>query len=389
MRARTARWVAGVTAPASVLLIGAALGLAYTDRGVVTANQSGWASYLGQQVVAAAVPVTGLVLATRRPGNRIGWLFLLAGLALGLSTFGDQYGRYALIARHGPVLAGRTLAWLANWTWLIPVVGLAYLFLLFPTGQLRTPRWRGPARAVTAGFALTIAGQVIDATGAWARPFRPSGDLNTAVGILTAVVVSGALVVGVTALVVRVARSAGEERLQLKWCALAAVVLTVTFVALIWLDTEVVNLLQSLAFLGLWTAIAIAVLKYRLYEIDRIISRTLSYAVVTGLLVGVYAGLVLLATHALGVHTPIAVAVATLVAAALFSPLRRRVQHLVDRRFNRARYDADHTVATFAARLQDATDPDLVENDLAAAVGRALEPVHLSMWTSRRQPESQ
>ena len=124
-------------------------------------------------------------------------------------------------------------------------------------------------------------------------------------------------------------------------------------------------------------------MRYRLYEIDRIISRTLAYALVTGLLVGVYAGLVLLATRVLSVHTPVAVAASTLAAAALFNPLRRRVQQLVDRRFNRARYDADQTIAAFAARLKDTVDLDSVRDDLASVVDRALEPAYVSVWISR------
>jgi hypothetical protein len=182
---------------------------------------------------------------------------------------------------------------------------------------------------------------------------------------------------------VRFAKSSGEERLQLKWCAAAALLLAVVFVASIWVNSAVVNVLESLAFLCLWTAIAFAVLKYRLYEIDRIISRTLAYAIVTGLLVGVYAGLVLLATRVLSFHTPVAVAASTLAAAALFSPLRQRVQRMVDRRFNRARFDADQTVAAFAARLKDAVDLDSVRDDLAGVVHQALEPAHISVWISQ------
>jgi hypothetical protein len=145
-----------------------------------------------------------------------------------------------------------------------------------------------------------------------------------------------------------------------------------------------VQVVSFFASFALPVAITVGILKYRLYEIDRIISRTLAYAIVTGLLVGVYAGLVLLATRVLSVHTPVAVAASTLAAAALFSPLRRRVQRAVDRRFNRARYDADKTVAAFAARLQDTVDLDSVQADLAGVVHRALEPAHLSVWISRR-----
>jgi hypothetical protein len=133
----------------------------------------------------------------------------------------------------------------------------------------------------------------------------------------------------------------------------------------------------------LFTAIAIAVLKYRLYDIDRVISRTLAYAIVSGVLAGVYAGLVLLATQVFDVHAPVAVAAATLAAAALFSPVRHRVQRRVDRRFNRARYDADQTVAAFAARLKDAVDLDTVRADLARVVQTALEPAHVCVWASR------
>ena len=131
-------------------------------------------------------------------------------------------------------------------------------------------------------------------------------------------------------------------------------------------------------------SMGVAILKYRLYDIDRIISRTLAYTAVTGLLIGVYAGLVLLATHVLAVGTPVSVAAATLAAAALFSPLRRRVQRIVDRRFNRARYDAEVTVAAFAARLKDAVDLDCVRADLAGVVQQTLEPAHVSVWLSER-----
>jgi len=130
--------------------------------------------------------------------------------------------------------------------------------------------------------------------------------------------------------------------------------------------------------------LGVAILKYRLYDIDRIISRTLAYAIVTGLLAGLYAGLVLLTTQIFQIHTPVAVAASTLAAAALFNPLRRRVQQVVDRRFNRARYDADQTVAAFAARLKDAVDLDSVRDDLAGVVHHALEPAYVSVWISQR-----
>jgi hypothetical protein len=152
-----------------------------------------------------------------------------------------------------------------------------------------------------------------------------------------------------------------------------------------WIGTLIWTFLVLTPVAGIPLASVVAVLKYRLYEIDRLISRTLAYAIVTGLLVGVYAGLVLFATHALPLRGSVAVAGSTLAVAALFSPLRRRVQHVVDRRFNRSRYDAELTIAAFAARLQDATDLDAVRTDLAATVDRALEPAHLTLWSARAQ----
>jgi hypothetical protein len=391
VRARAARWVAGCTAAGSVTLIGAGVALAYADRDLVPASSTGWTvSNLSGQVVNAAVLVAGLVLASRRPENRIGWLFLAAGLALGLSGFSDQYALDALVADPGSWPAGRAAAWLFNVIWVIPVAMLAFVLLLFPTGHVRSRRWRLAGWFNGVVFTLATVWALIAATSQWARPFTspfsqpgsPAG--SPAPYLMTAFLISAALLVSVAAVVVRFAKSSGEERLQLKWCAMAALVLVVVFVASIWVNSAIVNVLQSLAFLGLWTAIAIAVLKYRLYDIDRLISRTLAYAILTGVLVGLYAGLVLLATQVLTLKSPVAVAASALVAAALFSPLRSRVQRAVDRRFNRARYDADQAVAAFAATLKDAVDLDAVQADLAGVVQRALEPAHVSLWINHR-----
>jgi len=188
-------------------------------------------------------------------------------------------------------------------------------------------------------------------------------------------------------------RADGERRQQLKWLMSGAAVCmaATTFIAVGGtLDTSASPAFQAMFNVvavgigALPVSIGVAILKYRLYDIDRIISRTLAYAIVTGLLVGVYAGLVLLATGVFRFHSTVAVAAATLAAAALFNPLRRRVQRAVDRRFNRARYDADLTVAAFASRLKDAVDLDAVRDDLAGVVQNVLEPVHVSVWTNER-----
>jgi len=230
----------------------------------------------------------------------------------------------------------------------------------------------------------------VDESGGLAAVDHPVGWFNAVQGTIIVAILGLSL-----GFVVRQAlswrRATGERRQQLKWLASGA---TVSIACLFLAASSsssgngptLLDILAGLAWMGvaaLPVSIGVAILKYRLYEIDRIISRTLAYAIVTGLLIGVYAGLVLLATQGLGIRGSATVAAATLVAAALFSPLRRRVQHAVDRRFNRSRYDAERTVTQFAARLQDAVDPDVVRADLAGAVQAALEPVHVSVWLRR------
>ncbi len=200
----------------------------------------------------------------------------------------------------------------------------------------------------------------------------------------------GCAVLAVWSLLVRARRGTSAERQQIKWLAYAGCLVAATLVpsAILSLSTGTpARIAQGALMIAIVTvpaAVAVAVLKYRLYDIDRVISRTLAYAIVTGLLAGIYAGLVLLATEVFRFHSTVAVAASTLAVAALFNPLRRRVQHVIDRRFNRARYDADRTVAAFAARLKDEVDLDSIRDDLAGAVHQALEPAHVSVWISRR-----
>jgi hypothetical protein len=184
-------------------------------------------------------------------------------------------------------------------------------------------------------------------------------------------------------------RASGVRRQQLKWVASGAAVSVICWVGGTVLNNspepwQAISDVLVAGVAALPVSMGVAILRYRLYDIDRIISRALAYAIVTGLLAGVYAAVVLLATQVLRFHTAVAVAVSTLVAAALFNPLRRRVQRAVDRRFNRARHDADQMVAAFAARLKDAVDLDSVRDDLATVVNRALEPAHISVWISHR-----
>jgi hypothetical protein len=392
MTGRTLRWATGCVAAVSVVLLAAAIPLSYADRHM--GSRGGWDfSSVVEDITFTAVPAVGFVLASRRPGNRVGWIFLGMGLVLGLGFFCWRYGERGLIAAPGSLPAARTAGWFMNWAWSIPLTGFNFLLLLFPTGRLLSRRWLPAAWFVAAASGLDVALFV-------ARAGRVGAAMDTSLSKgwypgwhgADVVLVSAALLIGIAAVAVRFARSSGEERLQLKWFVTAAALVVVTLLPLaitpqLGLSAAVtgaavatLKVAFSLALVSLYAAIAVAVLKYRLYDIDRVISRTLGYAIITATLAALYAGLVLLATQVLTLTSQVAVAAATLAAAALFNPLRRRVQRVVDRRFNRARYDADNTVAAFAARLQDTTDPDAVRSDLIGTVHHALEPAHLSLW---------
>jgi hypothetical protein len=347
---------------------------------------------LGNLLIAAAIGIpsaaVGWLVTRRQPGNPLGWLFLVIAICLFLSTDGEDYAAVSYLLGHhlpfGPV--GLVL----DGIWGPTLVLFVLVILLFPDGRLPSAVWRWALRAylvvfsaflvaTAAAMAGALAGHPIrvDSTGGLAAVDHPSGWFNAVQGPITVIVAALSL-----AFIARQAlswrRAAGDRRQQLKWLASGA---TITMVCVILGSTVGVGWFGVAA---LPISMGVAILRYRLYEIDRIISRTLAYAIVTGLLVGVYAGLVLLATRVLSVHTPVAVAAATLAAAALFNPLRRRVQHMVDRRFNRARYDADRIVAAFASRLKGEVDLGSIRDDLAGAVQRALEPAHVSVWINER-----
>ena len=357
----------------------------------------GWQVLLG--FLAFAVP--GVVVARRQPGNPIGWILTGLGVYAGFDTDAGRYAVFDYHFHHGGLPFGPAAALVASGLWTGEFLVLPLVILLFPDGRLPR-RWRMVLWAYLADAALLAA--LVLAVNARAMAVQPvavdgAGQLikqPSFSGVLMAVVVAVAVALPVFWLsfvarqVLSWRRATGERRQQLKWLMSGAAVTVVGLAGTFgfgfstspnWVSLQIVSFFASFA---LPVAISVAILKYRLYEIDRIISRTLAYAIVTGVLIGVYAGVVLLATRVLPFHTPVAVAGATLLAAALFSPLRRRVQRAVDRRFNRARYNADKTVAAFAARLQDAVDLDSVQDDLTDVVHQALEPAHVSVWISQR-----
>jgi len=368
--------------------------------GVVARTWS--ASDAGPVAEVAALCVVGAVIAWHRPANPLGWILLGAGGANVLSAASGSYSVLDYRIHHGALPFG-PVAVLLQPAWAVTFTLLGLVILLYPDGRLPSSRWRltlGPYLALAVlylGGALVIAAGAVaghrvrlDAGGTLMVLDSPAG--GTAWWGLVQKLFFLALAASALTWLARQAfafpNSAGERRLQLKWLlsgAAAGIILAAGgFVASI--TVPALNGIGSGAFalgiLVLPVSLGLGILKFRLYDIDRVISRTLSYAIVTGLLVGLYAGLVLLATQVLAIKSSAAVAAATLAVGALFNPLRRRVQRAVDRRFNRARYDYDQTVAAFAARLKDAVDLDSVRDDLVSVVAKALEPTHVSVWIS-------
>jgi hypothetical protein len=357
-------------------------------------------SALISAVIGIPCTAVGMVVTRRQRENPLGWLFLVIGVCLFLSTIGQDYA--VLAYRLGHRIPFGPVALVLDEIWGPSLFLFTVVILLFPDGRLPSRFWRSALRVYAACFAallattgVAIAGALaahpirVDGNGGLTAVDQPAGWFNAVQGLLVMVLLGLSL-----AFIVRQAlswrRATGERRQQLKWLASgAAVSIICLFLAASFSSSSSGNgptlagVLNTLAWMGvaaLPICIGVAILKYRLYDIDRIISRTLAYAIVTGLLVGVYAGSVLLATQVLKFHSTVAVAASTLVAAALFNPVRRRVQHAVDRRFNRARYNAEQMVTAFAARLQDAVDPDAVRADLTGVVHTALEPTHVSVW---------
>jgi len=395
-------------APAAAVALGVltlAAGLANVPLGILT-HQEGAGGPAGDVLFTAVVivPAAGVstLLAARRPRNPLGWIlfaiFLISAAPVGLYAVLD----YRI--HHGAL----PLGWLAvvlGQAWPLFLFLIAVLLWLFPDGRLPAGRWRRPAvAALTAGalLALAASGSGVAAVAGHDIHVNATGSLTTEQNgfwnILHSTLVLGVLaswLVWLAAQVPRYRRAAGERRQQLKWLYSGAVVLVICVFAgalasgdSSGLAQAVNNVITPLGFAAFAICFAVAVLKYRLYEIDRIISRVISYAIITAVLAGLFAGVVVLATVVLPFKGPVTVAASTLFVAALFNPLRRRVQHAVDRRFNRARYNAEAVVAAFTGRLRQTVDLETVRGDLVDAVHEAFQPAHVSVWlTGARNPD--
>jgi hypothetical protein len=334
----------------------------------------------------------GLVVARKRPTNPVGWVLCVIPPTLGVLLVSNTlYESLAADESGGP--APELVAWIASWIWIPFVFSALILFpLLFPTGKVPTPRWRLVLVAAAVAFPLLLIGTAFEPGRLKGYPFdNPFGAPNVfRTPMLIFRSVGFALMVSCTfaaaaSLILRFRRSRGEERQQLKWVTAAAAVLVLTFA----LPTELVVSEQGgfvAILLGLSlveVAVGIAMLRYRLYDVDLVINRALVYGSLTATLAGTYAGTVLLLQLALSGVTEgsgLAVAASTLAVAALFRPVRARIQRTVDRRFFRSRYDAALIVGGFAERLRDEVDLRTVGTDLLDAVHATVQPSHASLW---------
>jgi hypothetical protein len=396
MSRRTAAWVAlplgslNVTLALSTLLFAGLNG--YSLALLVEEN------LIGGAVIAGSISVVGALVASHRPRNPIGWIFLAVGFSEGLATFAYPYAEYALVTKPGSLPGGPLMSWLAQLIW-FPGFVLIFTFalLLFPDGRLPSRRWRpvGWISAVPLALFVLVAALLWPYRGRafLEHPgrFMSEGLVDTLQNLMWWLALVGGLLCLIS-LIVRFRRSRGAERQQLKWFTYAA-----AFTLSIDLPVDSLfpalfgNLVTASTVILIPGAVGIAILRYRLYDIDVIINRTLVYGSLTVLLALVYFGGVALTEtifRALrtfitgqGEQPPqLAIIVSTLVIAALFNPLRRRIQSFIDRRFYRSKYDAAKTLETFSAKLRDETDLDALNADLVGVVNKTMQPAHVSLW---------
>ena len=350
---------------------------------------------IGFAIAFLAFPLVGALIVTRRPRNAIGWLFVVLGLGFALSDLTATYADYALYADPGSLPGGVWVGWLTSWMDPLGFVSIMLLFLLFPDGALLSRRWR-PVLGLVLAFGISsfvwnaLKPGVIFQDSLPVENPAGIGWLGAHLGFIDQIVFLGfasGVVLSVSSAVIRFRRSHGIERDRMKWLAYAALVLVCSFVLAIFFSAVSLNrvgdFVIGLGFAAVPIAVGIGVLRYRLYDIDRVISRTLSFALVTFALGAVYVALVLVGQYvfsSLAGGGGLVIALSTLVVAALFLPLRTRVQRLVDRRFNRHRYDAQRTLDAFGARLREQVDLDELSAELRAVVAETMQPLQVSLW---------
>jgi hypothetical protein len=377
-------WVSTLVAMGLALLL--ASRNAPTSSALVTAVLS---------VVIIAFSTVGALVASRRPENLIGWLFGCGALIWGLGELGLEYGVYALVTAPGSLPAGVWAAWFGAWARGIGGFFIVlFLLLLFPTGRLASRKWRAVAW-VAVGYVVLFT--LVNWLSPVSQDFRLSSIRNP-LGLDLEVMnlLGGVLFLSLpllllasgAAVIVRFRRSSGDERQQIKWFAYAVGLMVFLFTLGLSLGlTQVVRvapLVFAVPLAGLPVAAGIAILRYRLYDIDLLINRTLVYGTLTATLVALYFGGIVVLQRAFvtltGEKSTLAVVASTLLIAALFTPLRRRIQYFIDRRFYRKKYDARKTLETFSAKLRDETDLEALNDELVGVVSETLQPAHVSLW---------
>ena len=347
-------------------------------------------------------PAIGLFLASRRPEHPIGWLFCAAGLVLGLDHFCGEYAIYALLAHPGSLPAGQAAAWVSSWVWVLSAALICFLVLLFPDGRLPSGRWRpfawlvGVAAivgvAVEASLPVPICEVCPIENSFGIEGLESVADLVHALVLVFWVGVLGGL--AMVSLFLRFRRASGVEHQQIKWLVftLSLLYIGATFAYIVyrapgaWWAWSVGQSLLAVGFVAVPIAMGVAIMRYRLYDIDILINRTLVYGSLTLLLAAMYFGGVTLTEAIFRALTgqeeqpQLAIVVSTLVIAALFTPLRRRIQSFIDRRFYRSKYDARKTLEAFSAQLRDETDLNALSDDLVGVVRETMQPAHVSLW---------
>ena len=397
MRSRAASWFAWSLGVLSVALIlgGIALSRTTTTIGpdLPFGGESADSSVVADMIVLLTFSVVGAIIASRHPRNAIGWLFCSVGVTIGLNSFSGDYAEFWLASDFGIRSLGETAAWLASWLWILLVyIPTSFLLLLFPDGRLPSHRWRPVAWAAALGTAGGVMGMALKAgpLGDFpqiANPYGVDGPVVGMVGVAGSIVAAGAMVASAVSLIVRLRRATGVERQQIKWLAYGGAVVASTIcvggLVNLW-SVPVSIVIMSVALLGLPVFTGIAIVRYRLYDIDLLINRTLVYGSLTAVLIAVYVGGVVILQYVFrtlsGGESQLAIVASTLAIAAAFNPLRRRVQAFVDRRFYRRKYDAAKTLAAFSARLRDETDLNTVSDDLVGVVRETMQPGSVSLW---------
>ncbi len=352
-------------------------------------------SDIGIVIAFAAFATVGALVASRLPRNAVGWLFLASPLFGTVAGFSAEYAYRAYVTDPGSVPAGSLFGWLYLWTWFPALIAIGLVVLLFPNGRVPGRRWRPLLWAYVTFSVLGVGGAAIypgSIDDGWpGKPQNPLGvdglkgalDLASGAGAVAVLVI---LLATLASVIVRFRRSRGDERLQLKWMMGASMLLVIHIAlteAVPVIPDAAVNLMFALVITSIPVAAGIAMLKYRLYEIDVIISRTLVYGALSVILGAAYVGLVLAGQWVFSSFaggSDLAIAASTLVVAALFLPARSRVQRFVDRRFYRHRYDARRTLEVFGRRLREETDLTVLQFDLQGVVAETMQPAHAAIW---------